>query len=38
MQIVRLLSEDLHSLYHRFRSISARPGRPRRFRPDEQLN
>jgi CRP-like cAMP-binding protein len=38
MQIVRLLSEDLHSLYHRFRSLSARPGRPRRFRPDEQLN
>ena len=38
MQIVRLLSEDLHSLYHRFRSISAKPGRPRRFRPDEQLN
>jgi CRP-like cAMP-binding protein len=38
MQIVRLLSEDLHGLYHRFRSISARPGRPRRHRPDEQLN
>lgn len=38
MQVVRLLSEDLHGLYHKFRSISARPGRPRRFRPDEQLN
>lgn len=38
MQIVRLLSEDLHGLYHKFRSISARPGRPRRYRPDEQLN
>lgn len=38
MQVVRLLSEDLHSLYHKFRSVSARPGRPRRYRPDEQLN
>jgi CRP-like cAMP-binding protein len=38
MQVVRLLSEDLHGLYHKFRSISARPGRPRRFRPDEELN
>jgi CRP-like cAMP-binding protein len=38
MQVVRLLSEDLHGLYHKFRYISARPGRPRRFSPDEQLN
>ena len=38
IQVVRLLSEDLHNLYHKFGSISARPGRPRRFRPDEQLN
>ena len=38
MQIVRLLSENLHGLYYKFRYISARPGRPRRYRPDEQLN
>jgi CRP-like cAMP-binding protein len=38
MQIVRLLSEDLHGLYHKFRSISAHPGRPRQRPPDEQLN
>ncbi len=38
MQVVRLLSEDLHGLYYKFRSISARPGRPRRYRPDEQMN
>lgn len=38
MQIVRLLSEDLHGLYHKFRSISAHPGRPRRRLEDEQLN
>jgi CRP-like cAMP-binding protein len=38
MQIVRLLSEDLHGLYHKFRSISAHPGRPRRRPLDEQLN
>lgn len=38
MQIVRLLSEDLHGLYHKFRSISAHPGRPRHRPPDEQLN
>jgi CRP-like cAMP-binding protein len=38
MEIVRLLSEDLHALYHEFRSISAHPGRPR-YRPlHEQLN
>jgi len=38
MQVVRLLSEDLHGLYHKFRSISAHPGRPRHRAPDEQLN
>jgi CRP-like cAMP-binding protein len=38
MQVVRLLSEDLHGLYHKFRSISAHPGRPRHRSLDEQLN
>jgi CRP/FNR family cyclic AMP-dependent transcriptional regulator len=38
MQVVRLLSEDLHRLYHKFRSISAHPGRPRHRPLDEQLN
>jgi CRP-like cAMP-binding protein len=30
MQVIRLLSENLHGLYHKFRSVSAHPGRPRR--------
>ncbi len=38
MQVVRLLSEDLHGLYHKFRRISAHPGRPRHRPLDEQLN
>jgi CRP-like cAMP-binding protein len=38
MQVVRLLSEDLHGLYHKFRAISAHPGRPRRRLAEEQLN
>jgi len=38
MQVVRYLSADLHGLYHKFRSISAHPGRPRRRALDEQLN
>jgi len=38
MQVVRLLSEDLHGLYHKFRSISAHPGRPRHRPPDQELN
>jgi CRP-like cAMP-binding protein len=38
MQVVRLLSADLHALYHKFRSISAHPGRPRQRPLDEQLN
>jgi CRP-like cAMP-binding protein len=29
MQVVRLLSADLHKLYQKFRGISAHPGRPR---------
>jgi CRP-like cAMP-binding protein len=35
MVVVRLLSEDLHGLYHKFRSISAHPGRPRQRALDE---
>ena len=38
MLMVRLLSEDLHGLYRKFRSISAHPGRPRHRGLDEQLN
>lgn len=38
MQVVRLLSENLHGLYHKFRSVSAHPGRPRRRPLDEQFN
>jgi len=38
MQVVRILSEDLHAIYHKFRSISAHPGRPRHRPLDEQLN
>lgn len=38
MQVVRLLSEDLHALYDKFRSISAHPGRPRHRSLNEQLN
>lgn len=38
MQVVRLLSEELHGLYHKFRSISAHPGRPRQRPLNEQLN
>ncbi|HVM92258.1 MAG TPA: Crp/Fnr family transcriptional regulator [Terriglobales bacterium] len=38
MQVVRLLSDSLHGLYHRFRSVSAHPGRPRRRMLDEELN
>jgi CRP-like cAMP-binding protein len=38
MQVVQLLSESLHGLYHRFRSVSAHPGRPRRRSLDEKLN
>lgn len=38
MQVVRLLSENLHGLYHKFRNVSAHPGRPRRRLLNEQLN
>jgi len=38
MAVVRLLSEDLHGLYQKFRSISAHPGRPRHRSLDEQLS
>jgi len=38
MEVVRLLSEDLHALYYKFRSISAHPGRPRHRPLGEQLN
>src|ERR1700692_2535827 len=38
MEVVRLLSEELHGLYHKLRSISAHPGRPRRRNLDLQLN
>jgi CRP-like cAMP-binding protein len=38
MEIVQLLSEELHRLYHKFRNISAHPGRPRRRDRNAQLN
>ena len=38
MEVVRLLSQELHGLYHKFRSITAHPGRPRQRPLDEQLN
>lgn len=38
MEVLRLLSEELHSLYHKFRSISSHPGRPRRRELNQQLN
>lgn len=38
VQVLRLLSDDLHGLYHKFRSICAHPGRPRHRDLDEQLN
>jgi CRP-like cAMP-binding protein len=38
MQVVRVLSDELHGLYAKFRSISAHPGRPRQRDLDEELN
>jgi CRP/FNR family transcriptional regulator len=38
MEIVRLLSEELHGLYYKFRNISAHPGRPRRRDVNAELN
>lgn len=38
MEIVRMLSEELHTIYQKFRSISAHPGRPRRRDLNVHLN
>jgi CRP-like cAMP-binding protein len=38
MHVIRLLSENLHGLYHKFRSVSAHPGRPRRRALNERLS
>lgn len=38
LEIVRLLSEDLHGLYRKFRNIRAHPGRPRRRDVNSELN
>lgn len=38
MQVVHLLSDDLHRLYDKFRNITAHPGRPRQRAVGEQLN
>jgi CRP-like cAMP-binding protein len=38
MEVVRLLSEELHTIYQKFRSISAHPGRPRRRDLNINLN
>jgi len=38
MQVVHLLSDNLHALYHKFRSVSAHPGRPRRRPLGDQLS
>ena len=38
MQVMRLLSENLHGLYHLFRTVSAHPGRPRRRALDKTFN
>jgi CRP-like cAMP-binding protein len=38
MQVVRMLSQELHGLYQKFRNISAHPGRPRQRALNEQLN
>jgi CRP-like cAMP-binding protein len=38
LQVVRLVSEDLHGLYEKFRSITAHPGRPRQRPTEERLN
>lgn len=38
MQVIHLLSENLHGLYHKFRSVSAHPGRPRRRSLNERLS
>jgi CRP-like cAMP-binding protein len=38
MEVLRVLIADLHGLYHRFRGISAHPGRPRRRPLDQNIN
>ena len=38
LELVRLLSADLHGLYRKFRNISAHPGRPRRRDVNAELN
>ncbi len=38
MEVLRFLIADLHGLYHKFRSISAHPGRPRRRPLDQNIN
>ena len=38
MQVVRLLCDNLHGLYHKFRNVSAHPGRPRRRSLHERLS
>jgi CRP-like cAMP-binding protein len=38
MEVVRLLSVELHSQYYKFRNISAHPGRPRRRDVNTELN
>jgi CRP-like cAMP-binding protein len=38
MEIVKMLSEELHVIYEKFRSISAHPGRPRRRDLNVHLN
>jgi CRP-like cAMP-binding protein len=38
MQVVESLSDELHGIYHKFRSITAHPGRPRHRLLEEQLN
>jgi CRP-like cAMP-binding protein len=38
MEVLRFLIGDLHALYHKFRGISAHPGRPRRNPLGENLN
>jgi len=38
MQVVRMLSQELHGLYQKFRNITAHPGRPRQRALNEQLN
>jgi CRP/FNR family cyclic AMP-dependent transcriptional regulator len=38
VQVAESLSDELHGIYHKFRSITAHPGRPRHRLLDEQLN